>query len=69
MRDDSIANAIVVIVFIAMFFFIGLIVGRDSAKGSIHREAVEKGHAEWAVIDSTGATEFRWKEINVEAAP
>ncbi len=30
----------------------------------VYREAVEKGHGEWVVIDTDGNTEFRWIDFS-----
>lgn len=48
-----------IIIIIAIFSaFIGFSLGQKATR----IEAVEKGHAEWVVVNKTGETLFKWKE-------
>jgi hypothetical protein len=39
---------------------IGNFVGHAFEEGKLQRAAIERGHAEWRVVDSSGKTEFHW---------
>jgi hypothetical protein len=41
-------------------FAVGLVVGGESDKDRVRREAVEAGVAKWVCDPSSGKTEFQW---------
>ena len=43
-----------------LVFATGMIMGDWLRRMQARAEAVEHGHAEWRVIDSSGKTEFHW---------
>jgi hypothetical protein len=52
-----------IIVALTFAYGYGLLTGFGIEEGKFKLEAVKSGHAEWVVIDETGKTEFRWKEV------
>ena len=61
MEDDR--DTGITILLMLAFCIVGIIGGCENARKTLHKQAVTKGHAEWVVNDS-GETEFKWKEIN-----
>jgi len=46
----------------ALGSLIGSLIGGEQGKIRTQQEAVDRGFAEWHVIEGTSDTEFRWKE-------
>ena len=42
---------------------LGHLCGESFGRSSAQQEAVDRGFAEWRVIEGTSLTEFRWKEV------
>jgi len=50
---------------VGVLIFFGVILfsaGHSCSTQKHNKEAVDKGHAEWVVINSSGTSEFRWLE-------
>ncbi len=69
--QSTIATAIVVIILVLSAYVLiaatGYSIGYNFGVKLMQREAVEKGVAEWEVIDNDGTSEFRWKLIENNA--
>lgn len=36
------------------------------SRTTVRKQAIERGFAEWVIVDEAGSTEFRWKERGKE---
>jgi uncharacterized membrane protein YraQ (UPF0718 family) len=59
MKDDDILFVVIAIV---AALLIGFAIGFITEKSSWQQEIVNKGFAEWHLVDGTRETEFKWKE-------
>lgn len=64
--NDDLSPLAVLSVLVCVFCF-GFGLGHQTARTKYQKQAVEKGVAEWRVIDARGSTEFAWKST-VEGA-
>ena len=59
MKDDDILFVVIAIV---AALLIGFAIGFITEKNSWQQEIVNKGFAEWHLVEGTRATKFKWKE-------
>lgn len=59
MKDNDILFVVIAIV---AALLIGFVIGFATQESSWQQEIVNKGFAEWHLVDGTRRTEFKWKE-------
>ena len=59
MKDNDILFVVIAIVAALLF---GFIIGFITQESSWQQEIVNKGFAEWHLVDGTRQTQFKWKD-------
>lgn len=61
MKDD---NAVLILMVIVAALLVGFAIGFATQESRWQQEIVNKGFAEWHLVDGTRQTQFKWKENN-----
>lgn len=65
---EGLVATIIIVAIAAMGAAVCTPFANEYGRYEVRREAVERGFAEWRVVDTGGATEFVWREPALEVA-